>query len=843
MADSDRFETTAPAVWGNVPQRNATFTGRSDLLYRLRSQLVEQKDAVVLHALQGYGGVGKTHLAIEYIYRFSHDYELIWWVPADQTPLLRGSLAALAPRLGITDIPAGRQEDVIDAVREALRRGIPYKRWLVVFDNADQPEELQDMLPTANGHVLVTSRNHRWKTRALVLDVDIFMRDESMEFLRRRVSGITDYDGNRLAEELGDLPLALEQAGALMAETAMTVDTYLEQLKNAAGKILAQGTPLDYPVPVPAAWSISLERINRQEPSAMELLYRIAYFGPEPIPLDLINLGRHVLAESELRNTIKDPYRMSNAVRELGRYALARIDNLRRTLQMHRIIQALIKEGLSENERRVVRHDVHLLLAAADPDRPDDVDSWPEYDDLLPHINPSQIIECAEPDARRLVTNMARYLLVKGDLRASEEWIDRALAEWERESAEDDLHLLIMRRLKANLLLNQGLHQRALELSQPTLEHMQRTFGFDHDETLILTNNHGGILRWLGQFSAALEVDRDALERHERVFGPTHPNTQRVLSNLAIDNTLATKYEDALRLDQRSYEIRRDHFGSDAHWRVAFTTNALARDLRLLGRYMEARERSERLSVIYQDIVRQRILPPNHLDVLNQARELAIARRKAGAFAEAIDLATDVSHRYGESYRADFPATLAAALTLANCQRLVGDLDRSAVLATETTDRYARVLGPLHPFTLGARLNNALALRLLGKGEDAEELLRKTYADFVGALGERHHYTLTCATNLASVLAGFGEHEEACAIGERSSAALREVLGEDHPHTLACSANLALDLDALGEVERARELREDVIKRFGRTLGESYPDVVAVARHERLDFDFEPPAV
>ncbi|GIH27082.1 hypothetical protein Aph01nite_53920 [Acrocarpospora phusangensis] len=843
MADSDRYGTAAPAVWGNVPQRNASFTGRSDLLYRLRSQLVEQKDAVVLHALQGYGGVGKTHLAIEYIYRFSGDYELIWWVPADQPPLLRGSLAALAPRLGITDIPAGRQEDVIDAVREKLRRGEPYKRWLVVFDNADQPEDLQDVLPKANGHVLITSRNHRWQSRAMVLDVDVFMRVESMEFLRRRVPGISDYDADRLAEELGDLPLALEQAGALMAETAMSVETYLSELERAASKILAQGTPLDYPVPVAAAWSISLERITRQEPSAMELLYRIAYFGPEPIPLDLINLGRHVLSDSELRNTIKDPYRMSNAIRELGRYALARIDNLRRSLQMHRIIQTLIKEGLSENEGKAVRHDVHLLLAAADPDRPDELDSWQAYEDLLPHIYPSQIIECTYQDARRLVTNMARYLLVKGDLKACAEWVDRALEDWQRTSKENDLHLLILRRLKANLLLVQGYHQQALEVSRDTLERFQAAYGYDHDETLIMTNIHGGILRWLGQFASALEADQDALELHERVFGTNHPNTQRVLSNLAIDNTLATRYEDALALDRRGYELRRDYYGSDAHWRVAFSNNAVARDLRLLGRYAEAREHSERVYGIYQDLVRQRVLGVNHPDVLNQARELAIARRKAGAFDEALSLAREVFHRQRDTYGRANPTTLAAALTLANCQRLVKDYDPSAAFATETAERYGEVLGPHHPFTLGAALNTALALRLLGESDEAETTLRSALARFTATLGERHHYTLTCATNLASVLSGRDEVAEARKIGEAAAAGLRDVLGEDHPHALACAANLALDLEAVGEAERARDLRDDVIKRFGRTLGENYPDVIAVAHHERLDFDFEPPAV
>ncbi len=82
---------------------------------------------------------------------------------------------------------------------------------------------------------------------------------------------------------------------------------------------------------------------------------------------------------------------------------------------MHRIIQTLIREDLDDEEKEVARHDVHLLLAAADPDRPDDIDAWPTYDDLLAHVGPSSIIACDEPDVRRLATNMGRFLGQKGD--------------------------------------------------------------------------------------------------------------------------------------------------------------------------------------------------------------------------------------------------------------------------------------------------------------------------------------------------------------------------------------------------------------------------------------------
>jgi hypothetical protein len=71
-----------PAVWGNVPLRNNNFTGREAHLENLHNLLArEEQAALVSGALYGMGGVGKTQLAVEYVYRYSGEYDLVWWVP------------------------------------------------------------------------------------------------------------------------------------------------------------------------------------------------------------------------------------------------------------------------------------------------------------------------------------------------------------------------------------------------------------------------------------------------------------------------------------------------------------------------------------------------------------------------------------------------------------------------------------------------------------------------------------------------------------------------------------------------------------------------------------------
>ena len=180
--------------------------------------------------------------------------------------------------------PAAGIDGLIAAVLDALRRGEPYSRWLLIFDNADQPEEINDLIPRGPGDVLITSRNHRWDAVINTVPMDVFLRAESTEFLRKRVPSLTATDADRLADELGDLPLALEQAGAMLSETGMPVDEYLRLLNEQVTRIMAEGKSTDYPNSMTAAWKLSVDALQERLPQALELLRCCAFFGPEPIP-------------------------------------------------------------------------------------------------------------------------------------------------------------------------------------------------------------------------------------------------------------------------------------------------------------------------------------------------------------------------------------------------------------------------------------------------------------------------------------------------------------------------------------------------------------------------------
>src|SRR3954467_1639234 len=311
------FAGALPAVW-KVPPRNPRFTGRDGILAGLRRGLDAGEATLAVQALYGLGGVGKTQLALEYAHRFAADYDLVWWIDAEQPVLIGDQLAALAPRL---NPPAGSTvADTVDRLFAELRG---WGRWLLVFDNAERPGDIADYRPGGAGHVLITSRYPGWGALGGRLEVDVLARAETVALLHARIPALDIELADKLAAELGDLPLAAAQAAGYLEQTDLPPADYLRRFRAHRAGLLARGEVLGYAGRLDTAWALSLERLRCEDPAAVQLLELAAFLAPEPIPLALI--GDHAdLLEEPLRATAANPDALADTVGALVGYSLVR---------------------------------------------------------------------------------------------------------------------------------------------------------------------------------------------------------------------------------------------------------------------------------------------------------------------------------------------------------------------------------------------------------------------------------------------------------------------------------------------------------------------------------------
>jgi Tetratricopeptide repeat/NB-ARC domain len=837
--DSRPGRESVPVIWGNVPQRNKNFTGRADILTDLRQGVSASVIEVLPHALQGMGGVGKTAVAIEYAHRYRSQYDLVWWIPADQPALVRSSLAALAQPLGLQQATAARIEMAASAVLDALRRGEPYARWLLIFDNADQPEDLNDIIPRGPGDVLITSRNHRWEAVVETVAVDVFTRAESIGFLARRVpKSLPESQADQLAEELGDLPLALEQAGALQAETGMSVDEYLRLLHEHTAEIMSEGQSAEYPRSMTAAWKLSVATLNRQLPQAMELLRCCAFLGPQPIPRDIFRRGSQA-TQTRVSDLLANPILLARAIRELGRFALIKIDG--RRIQVHRLIQALLRDELAPEEQATYRHEAHIILAAGAPEDPDDRMLWPRYSELVPHVLApvTDLGRCRDPAVRGFVIDIIRYLYGSGDRLLCRLAAERFIAQWQEDSGPDDLAVLDAQRYLGSALRELGQVPASYAVVEAAVRRARVVLGDRHSLTLALNSTFGANLRARGDFAQALALDEELLDLYEADFGTHDQQTLRALNDLALDCLLTGGYERARELYQRTYLLLNEAPGGGPATDILSSWSGLARAVRHTGSYAQARDVSEDAYDYGRDV-----LGPEHYLTLRTATDLSISLRQAGnSDEEALELARDTFEQCTRLFGADNPDTLAAAVSLANTQRAAGLIDEALPLTASAVARYGEIYGADHPYSYCCAGNLALLRRATGDYQGAREVNEAALAGLDARLTRDHLYSLTVATNLASDLASLGQTDQARELGEDTLSRLSALLGESHPLSLGCAANLALDLRTEGPVEKAGQLSEETMARYAASLGADHPAAVAAAEGRRIDADFDPPPI
>ena len=824
-----------PQIMRGVPSRNPRFTGREDLINRLHHMLVSgtERAALLPHTLHGLGGVGKTQLAIEYVYRYAHEYDLICWLPAHDLNQVRSSLVELGEAMGLPANPNVTRS--VAAVLDALCTRSVYRHWLLVFDNADDPEELKEYLPYPSGHVLVTSRIADWTELAKPFVIDVFTRPESIACLRQRVPAISDEDADKLAERLGDLPLALDTAGAWQAATGMPVSEYLRLFEEQFLRLTEFPAPGDYPTPVGATYGLTLDRLRRQSPGAAQLLDVCAFFGPEPISVSLLWDGRQADLPGPLADTLRDEIQLRRALQDIGRYALARLDPVKDQLTVHRLVQVVLRSRLDEEERRRTQVAAQRILSTANHGAPDRMANWPRHAELSPHILAAELLDVEDDRVRRVVLDQIRYRWVRGDYEGSMDLGRRTVERWRELWGDEDVLTLIARRHLAVALRTLGFYREARRHAEETLTRFREMFGDDHEHTLFTADAVSWDRRTSGRYKEARELDEDNLTRLRRGLGDEHPMTLKAANNFAIDLRWLGDFRRARELDEESVRLRRQVYGDeDRNTQLAIAS--LARDYYGLGDYARGLEMQERALTI-----QRRLFEPDNAEVLAETRNLVVLLRKTGQHARARDVANELVQTYEQRFGEKDEPTLAANMSYVNALRTAGQLEEALRLGQDVLNRYRQAFGEEHPAALACATNLAIVLRHRGLAGEALELNEPTLAALRRRMGDDHYFTLACATNTANDLVALHRHGEARQLSEDTMVRSRRVRGDDHPDTLACALNAALDRRATDDEDGVEPLLGDTIAAFKHRLGENHPVTVDAMAGRRADCDIEPP--
>ncbi|MFD5317249.1 FxSxx-COOH system tetratricopeptide repeat protein [Streptomyces sp. NPDC127098] len=822
-----------PRIMGNVPPKNPNFTGRESLLTAVEQQLRSEVTAAVLpHALHGMGGVGKSQIAIEYVYRHSHEYNVIWWIPAEQDSLILGALADLARALNLDVGP--QANTAVPAVREALRSGKPYDNWLLVFDNAEDIETVRGYFPTGGpGKIIVTSRNRDWERVANPLTVNVFEREESVALLQRRSRDLSAQEADELAEALGDLPLAIEQAGAWHAATGMPVSQYLTLLNERRPGILELDPSPDYPVSVAAAWNISLDRLSQTNPAARQLLEVCACMAPEPIPQSMFRGTRNVEVSPELDPILRDPVLLARATRDLSKLSLIKLDHKNGTIQLHRLMQTVLLAGLSAEEAARRRTSAQVLLAAATPGNARSTDQWPAYQALVPHVIASGAVHSADPWVRQLVDGVVRYLYNWGAHQASADLAREAWTAWQAQSGEENLTVIQMSKWLAFVLRVLGHTDEAFVLNTRALE-VCRTTDVPDEELLDSMSQMAGSLRYRGAFREAVALDTEAYDRARDLFGPEDPATLAAAHNLGVSLRLVGDFVAARELDEETARQWELLYGP-AHVQTLQTVNGLAIDICEAGDFSAARAMQEETYRIYRNV-----LGEDNAATIRAARNLAVCRRRDGLYADASALGEETLERFITRYGSDYPDTLSAAINTSVDRRLRGDLPAAHELGARVLARYREGMGDRHAYTLTAMVNHAATLRAEGDLNGADRLHAKAAGLFRETLGERHVSALVCDLGQASNHYARFDFGRARALDEATLTALAEVSGPNHPLTHVCRANLSLDLRGLGLSEEADTVNAEAVKGLSEILNPDHPWLMAARMHQRIESDLAP---
>jgi tetratricopeptide (TPR) repeat protein len=672
-------------VIGNLPERSATFVGRD--VARL-ARLVGIHGQVAIH---GDGGIGKTEFALQYAheYRPRGHRRVVWWIDGGSPRQITAGLAEFARRI----YPRALRQDTV-AAEQAMNWLRSNQQWLIVLDNVSSLEDVAGILSELRdcGAIVLTTRldpgADEWRRYGLhSLPLGVLDRADSVALLLAR-TGSVDRAGSRLlAEEAGDLPLALCQAAAFITQHPGTgFREYRQQLADELDRNATSASPDDRSGrTVAATWTIAMRGACAVAPFSADLMSILSYLAGMPLPEQVLEAAG-------------EPAEVARALDSLTAYRVIGRDQS--GIAAHRLVQAAARVA----DPRPAEHRataVALLDRAIPADPLVNTADWPRWRALTPHI---------EALTARL------------------------------QAQEQTARSLRLRERFATFLQGQGNATRAIAVLESVVADAEHILGLQHPDTLDYTANLAIAYVDAARISPALPILEDLVPRYGKALGPADSET------LTVRAALADTYRRRGHPDRAAGLLEQVIAEADGTDLDVETTQAV-----LAAAYIDAGRLDEAITMFGQAYAQQRrALGDQHPKTLISRHNLARARREAGQADAAMPELKKILEIQSDVLGMKHPHTLATRGNLALTEQAKGQIDDAVSQFDALLVDTQEALGREHPTTLTTLRYLANAHLANGEAGEAISLLERAVAEHQRLLGDIEPLTFLARRDLAA---------------------------------------------------------------------------------------------
>ena len=732
---------------------NRLFVGRDGALITLAARIKAGGAAVIGQSpvLTGWGGVGKTQLATELVWRYGRFFAGgVFWLSFADPAGIAAEIAACGPDLHLdadfTNLPLDTQ---VALVRARWQDGLPR---LLVFDNCEDPDLFQAWCPPAGDcRVILTSRRATWPPESGIaaLALGTLARADAITLLRRHRDSLDTASADAIAAELGDLPLALHLAGSYLHRYDDSAAAYLAAIRRPDlldhASLTTGKTPTGHDGHVARSFALSTQKLDpATDALALAALAHAACFAPgEAIPFRLLALALGLDNASE-----NDSHRLTDALHRLADLAL--IEPTKDGPRLHRLIAAF---AAADAGTAVTAVETAVAQAAAAQNAtalPGPVLPWQPHLRFLAEAAASRNSDAAS----RLLNELGTHLHMIADLAGAKAAFERALALGEANFGPDHPEVAIHVNNLGLVLRDFGDLAGAKAAFQRALATSEASFGPEHPDVSVYVNNLGDVLHALGDLAGAKAAFERALTIDEANFGPDHPKVATGVNNLGSVLQDLGDLAGAKAAFQRALTIDEANFGPD-HPNVAIRVNNLGGVLRDFGDLAGAKAAFERALALGEAN-----FGPDHPEVAIRVNNLGLVLQDFGDLAGA-------------------KAAFERALTIGEAS-----------------------FGPDHPKVATGVNNLGSVLQDLGDLAGAKAAFQRALTIDEANFGPDHPKVAIRVNNLGRVLQDFGDLAGAKAACERALAIVRRHFGEDHPHVRKIQGNLAV---LIGAAHRGEE--------------------------------------